>query len=359
MTIPSEPPRRSTGRSHRGMSKQGVDDDNGHDDDDRGQDDKKSSKRQETALPKQSFACPFAKADPVTHLSCLHYTMSRIGDVKSHIQKHHMIPVHCPRCGLVFDCPGRHHDDDRMAHIQAQACNLVNVKLRPGLVLSPAQMGQLRNCGEASRTGSRYERRWYGIWDFLFPDLPAPATPYAGSEFQERMDLAAADVASDNYIYEFANGFPVGRRQDIHDFSNSLVQRFRSYAARQEDSRVTTMGSPNQVLLESHIKQAETLRQPAAQLEYDSHHGPTDSQMGDWSLSLELDGPMGDEITPAFPSGGLSGTLSPGLFGNNTPNDNTHRGYGSSSNGYYTDYGASHHDYYPPSSGGDYDTSNL
>jgi hypothetical protein len=321
------------------------DDDEEHDDDDRAQGDKKKSTRQKTTLPNRSFACPFAKADAVMHCSCLHYTLTRICDVNTHIQNHHMRPVHCPLCGYVFDGPGG-YEEERTAHIQARVCDLGRIELRPGLSLE--QMGHLKHCREASRAGSRSERRWYGLWNFLFPHLPAPATPYAGSEFQERMNLAAAHVVSDNHIDEFANRFPLDRRQEIYTFSHSLVQRFHSYAAQQEDARVTTMESLNEALVEPYIEQAEALlRQPAAQPGYDSHHGPTGSQMTGWDLGLGIDDIMEHGITPAFPSEGLSGTLSMGPFENNAPNDNTSRGDGSSGNDYFPDYRPYHHDHYP------------
>ena len=107
------------------------------------------------------------------------------------------------------------------------------------------------------------------------------------------------------------------------------------------------MESINEGLIEPHIEQAEALRQPAAQPGYDSHHGPTESRTTDWDLGLGLDDIMEDGITPTFPLGGLSSTLSLGPFENNTPNDNTRRGGGSSSNDYYPDYRTSHHDHYP------------
>ena len=105
--------------------------------------------------------------------------------------------------------------DDRARHIRARMCNPEDYVRPPGL--SQEEMGGLRACGKASGRGSKYERRWYALWEFLSGrDSKPPTTPYAGSEFQERMELAAADVANDHGIHEFANGFPADQRAEIH-----------------------------------------------------------------------------------------------------------------------------------------------
>ncbi|KAK1753966.1 hypothetical protein QBC47DRAFT_414881 [Echria macrotheca] len=272
----------NTGQRRKGRSRKldnGQDDEDGDNDDDDDRDrDYQSSRRRETAHEGQSFACPFYKADPVTHRSCLRNTMKRICDVKSHIQRRHM-PIQCPVCGVTFE--GKQRLGDREHHINAQRCVQRDFVARPGL--SQEKMNLLKNCGEANCSGTCYERRWYGIWYFIFPGSRKPATPYAGSEFQERMDLAATDVAGGNRIQEFANRFPVDRHEEIHEFSNSLIQRFRDYASRQEDARVTAVspssGSP---FHQPHIAPASQL--PAGQLAgYAPYHGQAYGQMDEWS----------------------------------------------------------------------------
>jgi len=322
-TAVPESPRRSTGRAHRARFNQDVNEDD-HDEDEKGQDDRKNSRRQETRHPGQSFACPFAKADPVTHRSCLRYTLKRIGDVKAHIQRNHMAPVQCPRCGLVFD--GRKKHDDRRKHIEAQACDLVHFK--PLLGLSLQQIAALKSSNEANRTGSKYERRWYSLWDSLFPGELQPATAYAGSEFQERMDLAAAHVSSDSQIHQFANGFPVDQHERIHGFFNILVQRFRSYAARQEDARVTSM-SPSQ---DFPPYSAQPSWQPATATGYSFC---PEGQADDWIEEEQWDfeqgqncGLVGDYGHTVASSSRLPATWSLGPIGNNGTNDNDNSRHG-------------------------------
>ena len=329
-TVP-ESPRRSTGRAYRARSNQDVNEDD-HGEDEKGQDDRRNPTRQETRHPGQSFACPFAKADPVTHRGCLGYTLKRIGDVKYHIQRHHMVPVQCPRCGLVFH--GRKKHEDREKHIQAQACDLVDFKPLAGL--SPQQMADLKSSNEANRTGSRYERRWYSLWDSLFPGELQPATAYAGSEFQERIDLAAAVVSSGTHIHEFAIRFPADQREKIHDIFNIVIQQFKSYAARQEDARVTSMSSSQDFQPYS----AQPSWQPADTSRYSLYpEEQADDRIEEeqWDFGLDQDRDlMGDYGHTVVSSSRLPTTWSLDPIGNNgtNDNDNSRHGYDSLITGY-------------------------
>ncbi|KAK0643213.1 hypothetical protein B0T16DRAFT_178680 [Cercophora newfieldiana] len=302
---------RPRGRARRDMNPDDDEDDNG------GRDNQKNPKRRETAHPNQSFACPYAKTFPVKHISCLKYCMKRIGDVKSHLQRHHMMPVHCPNCGLIF--AGRKKHEDRASHIRTRTCASVN--FHPLTGLSPEQMERLKDCPEASGPGSRYERRWFGLWNVLFLEsgYPPPDTPYTASEFQERIDLAAVEVINDTQFTDFGNVFPVNR-QDIDNFKHYVVQRFKRYAAEQYDTRSVATSQVQHPA--AHIEQL-TLRQQAGQLlGYDSFDGQAHGQMDDWDLNHQWN-------CFTLPGGTLTATstTSLGPLANNAPNDNTDQDY--------------------------------
>ncbi|KAK4445454.1 hypothetical protein QBC34DRAFT_384253 [Podospora aff. communis PSN243] len=307
-----------------------------HDRDQR--DDDKKHKRQETAHPGQSFACPFAKSDPVEHISCLKYQMKRIGDVKNHILRYHMMPVHCPTCGLEFKKAGRQKHDDRANHVRGRKCIVADFQFPPGL-LSPEQMDGLKECGEdSSQRGSKYERRWYALWTFLVNGSAAPSTPYAGSEFQERMEIAAANVANNHQIREAVNRFAYGQQTEAENLVNSVVRLFRTFADGEKDARATYTSlrgsSPLQPVLAPTPRGSFTLPIEHNDAGYgDVLHTLVGSQPGAFTwdywqpnLEPELGIPGGDYLTPNVSSTAPDSILPARLFGNDGPTESSYGG---------------------------------
>ena len=76
---------------------------------------RRTSKRAAGNQP--SFACPFAKKDPLKYRGCYAYVLKRVRDVKQHLSRFHQLPIYCPRCMDTFEA-----EDERDEHIRASPC---------------------------------------------------------------------------------------------------------------------------------------------------------------------------------------------------------------------------------------------
>ncbi|KAI1659427.1 hypothetical protein F4813DRAFT_352953 [Daldinia decipiens] len=115
------------------------------------------------------YACPFSKFDATRYLSCSQYELHRVGDVRQHIVRKHSGPIHCPRCGMIFD-----RDLKRDEHIRHDACEIKDFLDIEGLTTD--QLTRVRDAAMINSWSS--EEKWYQIWDTLFPGASRPASPY-------------------------------------------------------------------------------------------------------------------------------------------------------------------------------------
>jgi hypothetical protein len=127
-----------------------------------------------------TFACPFAKKDPVKYRSCYACILRRIGDVKQHLSRHHQLPIYCPVCMSCFDT-----EDQRDEHIRASSCTKRDTIKYEGVTRAQkAQLGQ-----KVSSKLSSVDQ-WFTIFDILFPGhTPRPKSSYINVELT--LDLEA------------------------------------------------------------------------------------------------------------------------------------------------------------------------
>jgi hypothetical protein len=127
-----------------------------------------------------SFACPFAKKDPLKYRSCNRYTLNRIRDVKQHLSRSHQPPIHCPRCMCVLGT-----ESERDEHLRGSWCGVQDSIIFEGVTL--AQKTQLAQRVPSTMTS---EDQWFTIFEILFPDhTPKPRSAYKSVELTSEMEV--------------------------------------------------------------------------------------------------------------------------------------------------------------------------
>lgn len=186
--------------------------------------------RQETTSPHESFACPFAKHDPDLHPDCLKKVLRRIADVRTHIQRFHKQPVHCPRCGVTFT--GKQKDRDRQSHIRQQTCSNRQVG-KLGVTMAEEKEIAKRG-GESARAtgGTIYERRWYYFWEVIFPDETLPESPYARPAFQEQTDLAIRSFFDRGHVKNLISQCRPDLQDELFLFTEKLLENYLKHTGR-------------------------------------------------------------------------------------------------------------------------------
>jgi hypothetical protein len=143
--------------------------------------------------PGRLLACPFAKKDPQEHGKCYSKRLRRMRDVREHLYKEHLQPIHCPGCKKI------HIDHASLqAHIAAlKALSLrcpVNDRIQHAGV-TPAQKTQL---ARRLPIGS-VETQWFGMFGILFPDhRPGPASPYVDDKVEQERGLQWSIMEQDD-----------------------------------------------------------------------------------------------------------------------------------------------------------------
>lgn len=117
----------------------------------------------------RTFACPFFKKNPSFYPQCHKYTLRRVWEVKAHLNRRHMAPIHCPRCMETFQS-----EDDRDGHVRDANCEQAI-----GIKLEGMTEVQRRHLAKPASREHTAEQQWYGIFDTLFPGHePRPQSPY-------------------------------------------------------------------------------------------------------------------------------------------------------------------------------------
>lgn len=139
-----------------------------------------SSKRRRIVDQKSTFACPYAKKDPMSYKDCYRYTLSRIRDVKQHLARCHRNPPYCPRCRGIFQT-----EDERDEHIRDVPC-----PLRPSIKFEGITESQRRQLAKKSASNTSLEAQWFTVFDILFPGHdPRPQSPYIDNELLQDITL--------------------------------------------------------------------------------------------------------------------------------------------------------------------------
>ncbi|KAK8131645.1 hypothetical protein PG984_008083 [Apiospora sp. TS-2023a] len=122
-----------------------------------------------------TLACPFYKKDKITHSKCLNFRLSRIKDVKQHLNRKHLQPQFCARCGQQFAT-----QESLRAHTRSGSCALADFMEPEGITED-----QKKELG--TRVGRKFglAEQWYQVWDIVFPLLDRPISPFVESPIQE------------------------------------------------------------------------------------------------------------------------------------------------------------------------------
>lgn len=138
------------------------------------------SKRRRTANRQLTFACPYTKKDPMLYRDCYKYKLSRIRDVKQHLDRCHRYPLYCPRCMGTFQT-----ENERDEHIREFSC-----PSRPWIKLDGITESQGRQLSKKSASNSSPEAQWFVVFDIVFPGhKPRPQSPYTDSELLQDITL--------------------------------------------------------------------------------------------------------------------------------------------------------------------------
>ena len=126
----------------------------------------------------RGYACPFFKRDPVRYMDCLTRKLTRIRDVKQHIERRHTQPwFSCPICYENFSSA-----QDRDDHIRSRCCVPGSPRAIDSLDgVSRETLKLLKS--RVSRTLAR--EQWYSVWDTIFSGIDRPDSPYLDSTIEE------------------------------------------------------------------------------------------------------------------------------------------------------------------------------
>ena len=235
-----------------------------------------SRKRQRASRTDLSFACPFCKKDPRRYRICYRYRLSRIGDVKQHINRCHRLPVYCPLCMEVFAT-----ESLRDEHIRARSCPTKSVEPFDGVTEDQKKL-------LARRISSKIpeEEQWYAVFEILFPDHPRPLSPYIDQKLSEELGSFQDFMASEGlkiireHLQPHINWAP-DHDGDLEAFQNQILgqclqrlfdewERTTSPSSSQppdmalsEDARAVTEGHVNQDGVRNNSVTCTTQRQAA------------------------------------------------------------------------------------------------
>ncbi|KAF6805473.1 hypothetical protein CSOJ01_09472 [Colletotrichum sojae] len=131
------------------------------------------------------FACHFYKRFPLKHLRCLFHHQKAPRYVKTHLDRCHRLPIHCPVCWETFDTQGECDDHDPDKCVSRRCCPFTGTD---GITKDQAERLENLSPGDGAA-------KWYEMWNVLFPDAPEPDSPYIDSDDTE--NIVAASVHDD------------------------------------------------------------------------------------------------------------------------------------------------------------------
>ncbi|KAK3374548.1 hypothetical protein B0H63DRAFT_480466 [Podospora didyma] len=174
--------------SHRGLGKRKIaplrrQDSNGDKSDNEDDESRRNSeKKPRVSGPDTSWslplACPFWKHNNVQHRKCHKLTLTRIRDVKQHLQRRHTPEFYCQRCYLIFDT-----EELQQTHILGVCERSTSAHLDG--ISSTAD----RALRKKSKPNLSTEDQWFAIWDIIFPNQRRPRSPYIDPHLSEDINL--------------------------------------------------------------------------------------------------------------------------------------------------------------------------
>lgn len=211
-------------RNTRINKRQRLDNGDGDEDDEGERDDRQGKQRLKRrdvpAEHNRLLACPYCKWKPLTYRKCRTKVLKEISRIKTHLWRHHVIPIHCAACYSEFD-----HEDERDAHARQRNCQIQEPKQWEGI--SSRQKEQLKR-----RTNTKLTRedQWYEMYTILFPGHPKPNSPYIEAAISEEM-VALQDFMAQEWQSTFDKLFeerlPASLREQegvVRSFANSVLE---------------------------------------------------------------------------------------------------------------------------------------
>ncbi|KAF7553932.1 hypothetical protein G7Z17_g3312 [Cylindrodendrum hubeiense] len=130
-----------------------------------------------------AFACPFFRMSPIRHMECVNRRLTRIRDVKQHIQRRHLqAAFYCPTCYERF--PSALERDD---HIRSRRCSAPDHLRTDNSEGASPEAQKLLKC-RVNRALSPVQQ-WYEVWDILFKNEPRPENPYLDTVLKETIGI--------------------------------------------------------------------------------------------------------------------------------------------------------------------------
>lgn len=146
----------------------------------------------------RSFACPFLKKDPVKHGKCCTKQLSRIRDVKQHLNRRHIPDFYCQWC-LESDFRS---EKALEGHLSLRTC----LRNNDPTSLDGISNNQRKQLSRKSNHKISEEDQWFGIWEILFLIRPRPSSVYMDTGlsmelrlFREYCDTHGQSVVGDQY----------------------------------------------------------------------------------------------------------------------------------------------------------------
>ncbi|KAH7123372.1 hypothetical protein B0J13DRAFT_153049 [Dactylonectria estremocensis] len=181
------------------------------------------------------FACHFYKSQPAQHIKCMTLRLTRIRDIRQHIQRQHT-RLYCPTCHETFS--SRSQRDD---HIYVRVCTPCAPSTMDKLDVALQKLADHR----ADR-GLSTREQWYEIWSRLFPDATRPGSPYLGSMLEETIYLIR-----DHWTQERSRLLPAFQSQNKlandENFGELLVHVFKDFHTQEEHGTPDSSREPSPV----------------------------------------------------------------------------------------------------------------
>ncbi len=166
------------------------------------------------------FACPFFKRNPIRFWNCT--TFRNPADVRQHLARTaHQEPLHCPICNLEFveDSSSLSPDDQYEEHVRQQTCQ--ENPDPPGWI-TPAQ---LREIAIRAGEGDTPPKKWYIIWEIVFPDTPHPDSPFCTNPIKEIFQYATRNFTNSPHASQLLTELlPLSSVQQLDSIFTALVQ---------------------------------------------------------------------------------------------------------------------------------------
>ncbi|KFY02671.1 hypothetical protein O988_01997 [Pseudogymnoascus sp. VKM F-3808] len=148
--------------------------------------------------PRILFACPYFKMNPVKYRDCCAKKLTRIRDVKQHLQRKHTPDRYCQRC-LKTDFS---NEEELQEHIDLGTCRRNDPTAFEGI--SNDQRKRLSGKSDSKISG---EDQWFAIWEILFFGRPRPSSAYMDTgvsvqarQFREYCFTHASSVVEEQYM---------------------------------------------------------------------------------------------------------------------------------------------------------------